>query len=386
MLRLLNGSKQFDWDSYLDRILGFSSEQRAVTLIGCRHISSSFLMLSGNEESFAHTVSVESILVGGCFTSQSDVKLKNVYAGYAGLDQYVIESYYDFEGYFNSAGAIRRRSISVNIPTYNPASVDSVDIGVYVDVAPSKDLRMTHVIRFGFPEHRHYRKCNSNYDLVHTIVPSFLGVMMGHRSFVTYLRSDPAPDISLDIFDHNPDRISLNGGPRPTDQMVIGCSSSLSRWYSLIPAWVDNFSTIEKLCAAYLKIMTDGADEFLEVNNLVHLFFALESYFKEKRNTKRSSLLGALKYTICRIDNYFENIEEYISVADSIDINCLNNARNTLVHSNEGDPDYPLVYQQLIFITRSVLLMEMQYPISRVWEDTQHWSLWQFFNERRQKE
>ena len=129
--------------------------------------------------------------------------------------------------------------------------------------------------------------------------------------------------------------------------------------------------------------MSDGIDGFFEINNLVHLFFGLERYYKEKRNTKRASLWRALKYTICRIDSYFENIEEYISVADSIEIKYLNDARNTLVHSNEGESDYQLVYQQLMFITRSVLLMEMAYPAANVRQDTQHWDLWQFFAERR---
>ena len=122
---------------------------------------------------------------------------------------------------------------------------------------------------------------------------------------------------------------------------------------------------------------------FFEVNNLVHLFFGLERYYKEKRNKPRSSLWRALKYAICRIDRYFENIEEFISVADSIDIKPLNAARNTLVHSNEDEPDYQLVYQQLMFIMRCILLMEMEYPVANVQQETQHWGSWQFFAERR---
>ena len=135
-----------------------------------------------------------------------------------------------------------------------------------------------------------------------------------------------------------------------------------------------------------MKILSDETDEFFEVNNLVHIFFGLEAYYKEKRNTKHGSLWRTLKYTICRIDSYFANIEEYISVADSIEIKCLNDARNTLVHSNEGDPDYALVYQQLIFITRCVLLIEMDYPLDNVVADTQHWSLWQYFAKRRKSD
>ena len=116
-------------------------------------------------------------------------------------------------------------------------------------------------------------------------------------------------------------------------------------------------------------------------------FFGLERYYKEKRNAKHSTLWRALKFTICRIDCYFETIEKFIAVADSLDIGFLNDARNTLVHSNEGEPDYSLVYAQLIFITRCVLLrMEMNYPVTCVLQDTNHWSLWQFFAERRKQE
>jgi len=94
-------------------------------------------------------------------------------------------------------------------------------------------------------------------------------------------------------------------------------------------------------------------------------------------------LAKALNYVICQIRSRFQNVEKYITAVESIDMNSLSHARQVLVHANEGDPDYALVYHQLIFVTRCVMLMEMEYPVSAVEKDTSHWELWHFLADRR---
>ena len=158
---------------------------------------------------------------------------------------------------------------------------------------------------------------------------------------------------------------------------------NISPLAAIVPAWVENYQALSKLCDAYVKIMSDETDGFFNINNLVHLFFGIEHYHKVKRSPTHGSLAKALEFTISRIGKYFHSVETFATVADSIDLSSLSHARQVLVHANEGEPDYPVVFHQLIFITRCTLLMEMNYPVANVEQDTNHWSLWHFFAERR---
>ena len=265
------------------------------------------------------------------------------------------------------------------------AKTDDADVGLFVSYSLRNEIQLRHKLRVSFAETSRYKSEGANLELVHVKLPAFLSAMMGHQSFLTSLFS-PTDEASVEIFDGYDRWMSWDGNPQFRHRLVHGSEKTLSYWTRIIPAWVESYPSISKLCSAYVKILSDGTDGFFEINNLLHLFFGLERYYKLKRSKKHSSLWRALKYTVCRIDSYFENIEEYVSVADSIDIKYLNDARNTLVHSNEGKPDYPLVFNQLIFITRCVLLMEMEYPVASVQQDTNHWDLWQFFKESRKRE
>lgn len=382
MLTLVDDSFDFNWELSAGVIVGLNTEQQPITLYGCSNAGGWNINHVGKVLSYGHNVRVDYALVGVLFESEADIALTDLYTGYAGLDEYVIEKYYKIERIQDSEGRDRFGPVTFSMPTYETAKVGEVDVSLYVGYSIPSGLQLQHKLHFAFPESNLYKSKGKNFDLVHEILPSFLSTMMGHQSFLTSLgsRIDKA---SIEVFDGYHERMSWDRQPQYRDRLVQGREKTLNLWPTILPVWVKNYQAIANLCSAYIKIMSDDSDGFFEVNNLVHLFFGLERYYKEKRNKPRSSLWRALKYAICRIDRYFENIEEFISVADSIDIKPLNAARNTLVHSNEDEPDYQLVYQQLMFITRCILLMEMEYPVANVLQETQHWSSWQFFAERR---
>ena len=382
ILEIIDDSHEFKWPKSLGIVSGLSSDQEPITLLGCKYVSCGRFSFTGNVQSYGHRVFTNTTLVGIMFEDETEIVLKDLYAGYAGLDEYVIERYYEFGSEKHAKGGNSSRQVKFSIPNYEIANVGEIKVGLFVGYSLGKELQLEHKVHISFPETDLYNSVGKNFKLIHVELPAFLSAIMGHNCFLTSLacRMDRS---SVEVFDGNHPRISWKGEPSFQDRLILGHKEKLDLWPDLLPAWINNFQTIEKLCSAYIKIMSDGSDGFFEVNNLAHLFFGLERYYKEKRNTKRASLWRALKYTICRIDSYFENIEEYISVADSINIEYLNDARNTLVHSNEGELEYQLVYHQLIFITRCVLLIEMEYPVSTVENDTSHWELWHFFADRR---
>lgn len=386
-LKLVDDSSDFKWDLSLSSgiIVGLNSEQQPVTLVGCRHGGGWNLKHIGRVLSFGHNVRVDSALVGVLLENEADFAITDLDIGYAGLDEYVIERYYEVGRPQESQGLSQFGPVTFSIPQYEVAKTGNADVELFVSFSLGSELRLQHKLHLSVPETNPYKSYGASLKLVHDIIPAFLAAMMGHQSFVTSLSCSTDRAI-VEIFDGYHKRMTWDGNPDFTDRLVLGKEKTLAHWPRVLPAWVENYEAIADLCSAYVKILSDGTDGFFEVNNLVHLFFGLERYYKEKRNKSKSSTWRALKYAICRIDSYFESIEEYILVADSIDIGYLNNARNTLVHSNEDEPDYQLVYQQLMFVTRCVLLMEMEYPVANVRQETQHWSLWQFFAERRKKE
>lgn len=382
ILELVGDSHEFKWGDTLSIVWGLNSDQDPISLVGCRYVGGGTIKSRGNATSFGHRIAASYALVGGLFENEAEIALTDLYVGFAGLDEYVIERYYDFEPKQDADGRYKFGPITFSIPEYDSAKIDETRVGIFVSFSLGQQLQLQHKLHVVFPNRDGYSSDGDNYQLVHEMLPAFLSAMMGHKSFLTS-NSSHIDNVSVEVFDGYHERISWDGNPKFRDRLVLGKEKTLALWPAILPAWVENYQAVSKLCSAYVKILSDGTDGFFEVNNLVHLFFGLERYYKEKRNKTHSSLWRALKYTICRIDSYFENIDTFIQVADSIDIGYLNDARNTLVHSNEGEPDYSLVFRQLMFITRCVLLMEMEYPVANIQQETQHWDLWQSFSKGR---
>ena len=381
VLELVEDSHEFSWDESPGIVWGLNSEQDPITLVGCRYTGLGTIKSRGNATSFGHRVAATFALIGGLFENEADAALTDLYAGYAGLDEYVIEKYYDLEHTQDSEGRYRHGPITFSIPTYDMAKIGEATVGLYVGFSLDNELRLQHKLHISFPESNLYESDGENFNLIHFVLPAFLSAMMGHQNFLTSL-SSPIDKAPVEIFDGYHDSMSWDGNSRFQDRLVLGKEKTLALWSTILPAWVENYHAISKLCSAYVKILSDENDGFFNRNNLVHVFFGLEQYHKAKCNLKSGSLSKALEFAISKTSNYFQNVEKYVTVAQEIDVNTVSHARQVLVHANEGEPDYPLVYQQLIFITRCVLLMEMEYPVSSVRDDTSHWDLWHFFADR----
>ena len=262
------------------------------------------------------------------------------------------------------------------------AKIGEIEVGLSAGLSVGKEIGSQHKLQVSFPESSSYNSQGANYDLVHDILPAFLSAMMGKLSFLTSLTSWTDQGL-VEIFDGRHPTMSWHDDPDYWNSLVPGRGRTIEHWPKVLPVWTKNYEAIEKLCRAYVQIIPDGSGGCLEEENLVHLFFGIESFHKARCNFKSGSLGKALEYTIGRINSYFQDVEKYVSVAKSIDLESLSHARQVLVHANEGKPDYRLVYNELIFIARSVLLMEMEYPIAHVQQETQHWDLWHFFAKRR---
>ena len=382
LLTVVDQSFKFEWSKSPGTILGLNSEQEPITLVGCSHDGGWGIEGSGNVLSYGHHVWGDFALVGYLFENEADISLTDLYAGYAGLDEYVIEPYYEYEHTQDSEGRYRFGPVTFSIPKYEMAKIGDAEVGIYVGWSIPSGLQLKHKLHFSFPKSNAYKSKGENFKLIHFVLPAFLSALMGHQNFLTSL-SSRIDKASVEIFDGYHDSMSWDGNPRFRDRLVLGRESSLNVWPAILPAWVKNYQAVANLCRAYVRLLSDESDGFFDVNNLVHVFFGLEAYHKAKCKLKSGSLSKAIEFAISKISNYFQNIEKYVTVAEEIDVNTLSHARQVLVHANEGEPNYQLVYQQLIFITRSVLLMEMEYPVSQVRQDTQHWSVWQFFSERR---
>ena len=364
LLKLVDDSYEFKWESTPEIIVGLNSDQNPVTLLGCRHAGWAGSRSMGNVSSNSHWLHVDCALVGDYFQTEEEVSLTDLYVEYAGLDEYVIPRYFDFEDERLHDGRSRAKQIIFTNPEYEMAEIDEIEVGLYVGFSLDKDLILQHKLHFSFLEDDAYRSEGANFRLVHVVIPAFLSILMGHQSFLTSLTSR-INKASVNIFDEYRERMYWDGNSKFRDRLVQGTEKELALWPALLPAWVENYQAVANLCSAYVKILSDDDDGFFNINNLVHVFFGLEAYHKSKRNPSEGSLKKALKYTICQIQSYFENVDVYMKVADSIDTSAFSHARQVLVHANEGEPDYQLAFQQLIFITRCVLLMEMEYPISR---------------------
>ncbi len=381
-LELVGDSHEFKWGESLDIIWGLNSEQKPITLVGCRHLGHSGGAWIGNASSVRHALSVRMALVGYLCKKESEIALTDLYAEYAGLDEYVLQRYYGYERTQDSEGKYNIGPITFSIPTYEMARFGEAEVGLFVGWSMDSGIRLQHKLHFSFQKTNLYKSEGTNFRLVHVILPAFLSAMMGHRSFQTSLTS-PTENALLEIYDGFHERMMWDGNPRFRDRLVLGQENTLKYWPTILPAWVENYQTISKLCSAYVKILTDEEDGFLNINNLVHLFFGLERYHKTKCSLPKSSLEEALRYSVKCISEYFQSVSVFTRAASEVDVNSLVRARQVLVHANEGEPDYKLVYQQLIFITRCVFLMEMEYPVANVRQETQHWSQWQFFKKRR---
>ena len=382
VLELVDDSHEFRWGESPGIVWGLNSEQDPITLLGCRYAGGGTIKSSGNAMSYGHRVAATTALVGGLFENEADAALTDLYAGFAGLDEYVMQNYFDVESEKLDDGRFRAKKVTFTSPEYELAKIGDIEVGLYVGWSANKDLIPHHKLHISFPQNDGYKSDGASHKLIQKILPAFLGAIMGHPSFLTSLTSqiDNAP---VEVFDDYNPKMSWQGDPDLLDRLVLGRRRSIDLWPAILPRWVQNYQAIANLCSAYIKIMFDGRDGYFERNNLVHIFFGLEAYYKDKCNLRSGSLGKALKYTICRIRSYFQNVEEYIRVLESIDIDSLSHARQVLVHSNKGNPNYTLVYQQLLFITRCVLLMEMEYPVCSVENDTSHWELWHFFADRR---
>ena len=383
VLKLVNDSYEFGWGDSHRLIVGLNFDQVPVTLLGCRYAGRAGSKSTGNVSSKSHWLHVDCALIGVYLETDEEVSLTDLYVGYAGLDEYVIPRYFDFEDERLHDGRYRAKQIIFTSPEYEMAKIDEIEVGLYVGLSVDKDLVPQHKLHFSFSEDDPYRSKGANLRLAHEVIPTFLSVLMGHQSFLTSLTSR-INKVSVKIFDEYREQMSWDTNPRFQDRLVHGNEQTLSCWPEILPVWVENYDAIANLCSAYVKIMSDGTDGFFDVNNLVHVFFGIEAYYKAKCTLTSGSIKKALEYSICQIECYFADIERYIEEIGSIEGSKLNRARQILVHANEGNPDYALIYHQLLFITRCVLLMEMEYPVARVAGDTRHWSLWNFFAERRQ--
>ena len=385
ILKLADDSFKSQWDASQRLILGLNSERVPVTLVDCRDIGGIDIQGRGNVTSYGHSIAVRCALIGILQKEESDLALTDLYAGFAGLDEYVLNSYVDYDFTHDAEGNLDINRLTYSFPSYELVIVGETKVGLFVSWSTSRGLQLQHKLHISFPRGNLYRTEGVNYQLVHDVLPAFLSAMMGHQSFLTSLNSRVA-SVSVEVFDGRHRRMSWDGDSKSSDELVMGFKSTFALWSKILPTWATNYATISKLCKAYVRILSHDEDGFFNINELVHVYFGLEAYYKAKCNAKSGSLKKALEYTIHRIRSYFEGVENYITLAEEIDVNSVNHARQVLVHANEGKPDYQLVFQQLMFITRCVFLMEMEYPISQIQQDTQHWSLWQFFADRRQQE
>ncbi|MYD09136.1 MAG: hypothetical protein F4X02_03740 [Chloroflexi bacterium] len=386
-LKLIDVSYEFEWGESPGLICGLNSDQDPVTLLGCRHAGRVGFKMTGNVSTESHWVQAHCALVGGLFESETEISITDLYVGYAGLDEYVIEDYAEYERVANEDGNYRIDSMTFNFTDYEAAKIGGTSLCLYVGWSRPGGLQLNHKLHFSFPADDHYRSIGKNLMLVHEIIPAFLSSIKGHRSFITALGTH-VENARLEIYDGAHGSMTWNGEAEFRDRLVLGRRRSLDTWPAILPKWVDNYSAVSKLSKAYVKILSEEDDGFFNINNLVHVFFGIEAYCKEKcsRSRGRISLKEALTFTIARIRKYFEEVEDFVKEIDSLSVNTLSHARQVLVHANEGKPDYALVYHQLIFITRCVLLVEMEYPVANVKQDTQHWSSWHIPAERRKPE
>ncbi len=383
-LRLVD-DHDFNWDSSPRIIVGMNSDQDAVTLLGCRHAGHAGFKMTGNVSSDSHWVQVNCALIGGYFEDETEIALTDLYIEYAGLDEYVTAKYYDIDRSLMSDGNYALGPIIFTIPTYEMAKIGQTEVGLYLESSFPSGIQLNHKLHFSFSEGHHYRSEGTNFRLVHEVIPALLSAIMGHQSFLTSLGSH-IDKKSVEIFDGYHERKSWDGNSRFRDRLVHGTEKTFALWPAILPAWVNNYEPVANLCRAYVKILTDGEDGFFDINNLVHLFFGIESYHKTKCGLPKSSLEKALCFSVKRISEYFENADKFTLTAGEVDVNSLVRARQVLVHANEGEPDYSLVFQQLMLITRCVFLMEMEYPVANVQQDTSHWTLWSYFAQRSKKQ
>ena len=104
VLELVEDSHKFSWGESPGIVWGLNSEQDPITLVGCRYAGGGTIKSSGNATSYGHRVAVRSALVGGLFEKEADAALTDLYAGYAGLNQYVTAQYYEIENQLDSEG------------------------------------------------------------------------------------------------------------------------------------------------------------------------------------------------------------------------------------------------------------------------------------------
>ena len=382
ILTLVDESDDFSWGKSPGIILGLNSERDPITLVECKYYGGKSLKITGNAFSVGHELAARCALVGRWFEKETEIVLSELYVEYAGIDNYVTATYYDFDTSHDAEGRLKFDRAIFSIPKFDASIINDVEIRLHVSLSFDKGIEPQHKLHVMFPESRAYKSEGGNYNLVHDVLPSILSALLGHESFVISLIGQMM-EASVEIFDSSHGNMSWEGDSRFRDRLVNGGENTLRLWPKILSAWAENHSAVAQLCNAYIKLLTDGRDGFFDVNNLVHVFFGLEAYHKSKCNLNKGALGKALKYAIGQIKSYFQDVEKFSMIAKEIDTSALSHARQVLVHSNEGEPNYPLVFQQLMFITRSVLLMEMEYPVSQVRQDTQHWDLWHFFAERR---
>ena len=198
VLELVEDSHEFSWGESPGIVWGLNSEQDPITLIGCRYAGGGTIKSRGNALSYGHRVATTFALISGHFENEADKVLKDLYARYAGLDQYVTERYY--ERVQDSEGKYWPGSITFSIPKYEMAKTDDADVGLFVGYSLRNEIRLQHKLHISFPETNLYKSEGANLKLVHVILPAFLSAMMGHNSFLTALNShiDVVP---VEIFD-----------------------------------------------------------------------------------------------------------------------------------------------------------------------------------------
>ena len=206
-LTLVSESHKYKWDSSPGIILGLNSEQDPVTLVGCRHGGHPGIRMIGNVTSYSHGLTVNSALIGHLFENESDIVLMDLYAGFAGMDEYIIESYFDYEHTPDAEGRHRIDSVTFVPPKYERAKIGETEVGLYVGFSIANDLQLQHKLHISFPESNSYSSEGTNYELVHRILPSFLSALMEHQTFITSLDfySDHA---NVEIFDGYHSRMS----------------------------------------------------------------------------------------------------------------------------------------------------------------------------------
>ena len=375
LLELLDHTPEFYWGTSPQVICGWTTDKIPVTLLGCSHVHGWIRAHIGKHIGFRNNIWVDIALIGCLYEKGSDVPLEHLCASYAGLDKYVTQRYFEIGENQELRAGPTSGPITLELPIFDTANTSIGNVGLIVDAILESDIRLRHRLLISFDGPSQYRKYHNHLKLVHEILPAFLGTMMGHHSFLTDLGST-IDNTAVKIFEGRDDAVIWDGNSRFRDRLVLGNSRTLELWPVIIPAWIKNYDFVEKLCHAYIRIMSETKDGFFEVNNLVHIYFGLEAYCKAKCNSGNSSLKCALDYILPRIRERFGHADLFSRALQTIDKGCISHARQVLVHSNEGDPDFSLIYRQLVLITRCILLMEMEYPLDNVEEDTQHWSLW----------